>query len=325
MIFEFQVRSRNVGGATSVYGPVWGRLELTVTNSYGAMIQTLKIEPCVPIELQAPNADERRMFGRIPNVAVKLKKKTVTIRFLSRFAVAADIESTAIRLELCNNALSEISDILELLRGRFAPADDFDLDQFLSDCSRALSIPFNSVEEIHELDDQEISVSGPVGWNASELDWDDKRYHRDARKVLNNPRFWSRGDEFSPHGSDTGSDLLDNYLQGSLGNMDINSYAEDVIREWGVHASSWDVTESTQCAQLYRMNRQYYTIRNQITLGVAFAELKTKSTCSATVAEQGLRAITRELFDFVDVLPAFVDERQSMLTFMETVLKQFAK
>lgn len=323
MKIRIMVLSRYVSGATSVYGPVLRRLNLAIRGAYGSMIETVEFEPCLPAAVRAPDEHDAQKFGKIPRVVIKLRKKLATVRFMSQFATAGDVESIAIRPELCNKALGEIGDAMELLRPRFNPSDDFDIDQFITDCRQVLAVPFASVEEIRELDQVEIPVDDTLTWESPEVDWTDKRYHSDARRILDDPRFWSRGDEFSPHGSDTGSDLLDDYLRNRVGQGEGEAYADRIIKEWGVSATHWDVTESVDCRKLYELNRQYYTIRNQVVLGVAFAELKTQATCSCGLAKKALRALQRENFDFVETLPQFVGTRQLMLSLMERVLKAF--
>ena len=43
-------------------------------------------------------------------------------------------------------------------------------------------------------------------WERLGIDWDD--WHPAARKLLNDPFFWDQGSDYSPHGNDTGADLL---------------------------------------------------------------------------------------------------------------------
>lgn len=119
-----------------------------------------------------------------------------------------------------------------------------------------------------------------AAWKRLGVDW--KQFHPKARAILDDPFYWDPADDFSPHGNDTGADLLEGYGTWWKRNPD-----DDPVRFLAVLGQDWGMSLD--------MSAPYDAeIANQAAVALAFAEIKLRGTCRQGAAELALRAIDRQ-------------------------------
>lgn len=134
-------------------------------------------------------------------------------------------------------------------------------------------------------------------WVAVDVDWDD--FHPSARRILNDPWYWSCGDDWAPHGNDAGSDVLHDMMKrrGSAW-----SAVHEALTTLTDHGSTWMNTDSAIARRIAEADPQMYTICEQTLIAVAFAELKLAGSCSDHFHKMALNALLRlsstEMIDF---------------------------
>lgn len=115
-------------------------------------------------------------------------------------------------------------------------------------------------------------------WDLLDIDW--ARYPVVAREVLDDPSDWSLGDDFSPHGNDTGADIF----------ADWSRYRRDrplqaVHRLFGEPYISKPPEPS---------DKDRWWVWVEIHLALAFGHIKMAGTCPADLAGMTLEVLARE-------------------------------
>lgn len=151
--------------------------------------------------------------------------------------------------------------------------DDFDKQSFRNWLrTKELALP-TSEDELRHLSSLQVRFP-PSHWS-DDIDWDE--YHASAKELLPDPLFWDCVDECAPHGSDEGSNALED-LRGWKKERPRTKRSREYYRDF-VAANESFLDESA-----YRM-----TI-----LGMAFAYLKLEGWCPRELYEQCLRVIEDE-------------------------------
>lgn len=96
-------------------------------------------------------------------------------------------------------------------------------------------------------------------WEQLGIDWRD--YHPEARTILDDPFFWDCTNDFSPHGNDTGADLLDDYRKWLKRNPtgDPGTFYRNLLQ-------SWELPPEGLQADLEE--------NDKVAVAIAFAEIK---------------------------------------------------
>jgi uncharacterized protein YfeS len=117
-------------------------------------------------------------------------------------------------------------------------------------------------------------------WERLGIDWRD--FYPDARKILDDPFYWEEANDFSPHGNDTGADLLSDYRRwlGRHPSDDPLDFYHNLIAQWGV---SPDDTDPFIRSAL-----------DEAGVALAFAELKLRANCRPSAATLARQAVQRQ-------------------------------
>jgi hypothetical protein len=101
---------------------------------------------------------------------------------------------------------------------------------------------------------------------------------------LDAPFFWSEIDDDSPHGNDTGSDLLAAFSRWNKRNptASYEGYVDRLMRRWGLTA------EKTR-GQMDALQLEW--IRQEADIALAFAAIKLRGCCEGREASTALNAI----------------------------------
>jgi uncharacterized protein YfeS len=119
-----------------------------------------------------------------------------------------------------------------------------------------------------------------------EIEW--KEYHPHAKAALDAPLFWSEIDDDSPHGNDTGSDLLAAFKRWNKRNS-IASYDDYVDRL----LSRWGLTKEKTSGKLSEDELSW--IRQKAHIALAFAAIKLRGICEGLPAQHAIRALDQRL------------------------------
>src|SRR4051794_19424192 len=71
-------------------------------------------------------------------------------------------------------------------------------------------------------------------WQQLDIDWTE--FHPAARILLDDPFFWDCTDGYSPHGNDTGADLIDEFVKWRKSHTQESpqSFLSQLLDQWGI-------------------------------------------------------------------------------------------
>lgn len=222
----------------------------------------------------------------LPKVVFRRKRGQASIDIASELIDGRDWGMRrGLSLHLFNAGVAETVASLNLLKKRLTAKDDFQLEAFLAHCEQAQSRLPCTGQELATFSEeckkrQTATYAAMSPWERLEIDWTD--YHPDARNVLDDPFFWECGDDFAPHGNDTGSDLLADYRKWFRRNPngDPVMFYRDLIRRWGFSAEPKDEIDQT--------------VMDEAAIALAFAEFKLRADCRPSVAALVRDAVQRQ-------------------------------
>jgi uncharacterized protein YfeS len=222
----------------------------------------------------------------LPKVVFRRKRGKAVIDIASQLLDGKDLEwPTKLSVSLFRGGFEETVAALNLLRPRLTSKDLFSLDALLDHCrGREVDLP-GSDEALaalkSELDRRKAELRERLSpWERLDVDWRD--FHRDARRVLDDPFFWEEGNDFSPHGNDSGADLLSDYrrwLRGHPSDDPLRFY-QNLMAQW---ALSEDATDPLVRSPM-----------DEAAVALAFAELKLRADCRPSVAQLAREAVRRQ-------------------------------
>lgn len=223
----------------------------------------------------------QRYRASLPKVTYRKSKSLLEIEIASELMNGRDWKpSNKLSLSLFERGVEEICQALVLMRKRLKHSDDFDVDAFLNHCETAKK---NTPKSLHALQEilteidarQQAMLDASSPWEILDIDWD--CFHPQARDVLDNPFFWDYCDDFAPHGNDSGADVLEAYQDWIKKRQDHNpiKLLEQLAKQWGYRTFS-------------AMDDD---MRAEVTIGLAFAEIKVKAKCNDELRQLALAAL----------------------------------
>lgn len=273
------------GGHSSLYRI--GHFLLQGVPNLGDAIREITIELYFPDSGPARKSLEdllenhNRIRSTLPKVVYRRARGKVQIQVASELMDGRDWKpSPRMSLPLFQRGVDEVIGALALLRSRLKKADEFDLPAFLAHCESAKRrIPLD--EEVLQVLGAELDAAFKTRrdamspWEKLDIDWED--FHPEARSILDDPFFWTSTDDFSPHGNDTGADLLESYRRWCKRHKDAEpaQFLERLAEEWGyqVFASIDD------------------DVRHEAVIALAFADIKLRGGCDPRARELAMRSI----------------------------------
>lgn len=120
-------------------------------------------------------------------------------------------------------------------------------------------------------------------WTRLEIDW--SVFHPDARQLLPEPFYWTRTDDFAPHGNDEGSDVLAEMLAHAR-TTEFNEGAFESLARQFEHTTQIEIADADAC------HRTRYL---DFIIAVSFGHIKLKGFCPPWLQERTLAAIEREV------------------------------
>lgn len=182
---------------------------------------------------------------------------------------------------------------------RLKRTDDFDRRRFIADLSRLVSESPASDEDLKALSikieqQRKKHLAAMDPWERLDIDWDE--YHPRARVLLNDPFYWSMVDDFSPHGNDTGSDLLADFKKWNKRhrNEPAHAMASALLRSWEISSVERSGTDENMVKELQTTDSIALDITDEAFIAVAFAAIKIRGYCDTETRELAVAAIKRE-------------------------------
>lgn len=222
----------------------------------------------------------------LPKVVFRRSREKASIDVASDLLDGSDVETRyGLSLPLFTAAVRETIVALRLLKTRLAAKDDFSLDSLLTHCERREASLPTTDEALAQLktrlNQRQAAIRAAMSpWEHLDVDWRD--YHPNARQILDNPFFWEGANDFSPHGNDTGADLLSDYRSWHKRNPtgEPLDFYKTLITRWGFALNSSDPTARS--------------VMDEAAVALAFAELKLRGECRPEVSDLARQAIDRQ-------------------------------
>jgi uncharacterized protein YfeS len=289
--FYLMARTYNSYGAHPMLSLISG-LILADTQTFGPAVSELTLTFHFHTSGQPPSSLERLYAEfhahrlKLPKIVFRRSREKVSIDVASNLIDGGDwLRCRDLSRPLLKGFFAETLTALDLLKPHFTAEDDFALDKFLSHCrERERSLP--GTDEALRVLQQQLKVrkaairSAMSPWERLGIDWRD--FHPNARSILDDPFYWEEGNDFSPHGNDTGADLLSDYrlwLRDHGSNNPLDFYRR-LLARWGFSDDSTDPV--------------VHSVLDEAAVALAFAELKIKGGCHPSVADFARKAVHRQ-------------------------------
>jgi hypothetical protein len=117
---------------------------------------------------------------------------------------------------------------------------------------------------------REASLRASTSIDALDINW--AHFHHSARTLLEDPFFWSEIDDDSPHGNDTGSDLLFAFMRWNKRNPNASydGYVDRLLSRWGL-------APERALGQIDELDLA--RIQQDAEIALAFAAIKLRGSC----------------------------------------------
>lgn len=231
---------------------------------------------------------------RLPKAVFTRSREKIQIDIASNLIV---IDPTDWRQRIARRTMSvslfragfgELVSALSILRSKITTKDDFRLDAFLDHCQqRESSLPSTDEGLVmlgKQLDERRAAIRVAMSpWEILDVEWRD--FHPEARNILDDPFFWKGSDDFSPHGNDTGADLLAAYRSWlkQHKNDDPLDFYHRLTSRWGFDLDTTD--------PIFR------SALDEAAVAIAFAELKLRGACRPSAAKLAVQALEHQRQD----------------------------
>jgi uncharacterized protein YfeS len=231
-------------------------------------------------------ADFHANRRKLPKVVFRRSRQKAAVDVASDLVDGKDWEThRAIPASLFRSGFAEAVAALALLKTRLTTKDDFSLDALLDHCrQREASLP-DSDDALstlkQELDERKKTIRDAMSpWDRLGLDWRD--FHSDARRILDDPFYWEQANDFSPHGNDTGADLLSEYRRWlkRYPSADPQQFYQGLMERWDFSGGATDP--------------MIQSAMDEAAVALAFAELKLRGNCRPSAAALAKAAILRQ-------------------------------
>jgi uncharacterized protein YfeS len=130
-------------------------------------------------------------------------------------------------------------------------------------------------------------------WELLEIDWG--KFHRKARKILDDPFFWDCADDFAPHGNDTGADVLEAFRRWHRKNPRTSpiKFLDALMKRWDIEPVDWLETDRKTVLKLDKEDPISMQINNEAAVALAFAVVKMRPKCPQNTIQRASAALDR--------------------------------
>lgn len=299
-----QTRTYNTSGASAIFSFVGDQLMLEL-GEYGGAVNSIEITAYLRSPTRNPIRSLEGLFDqyheylkKLPTATFRRKLNRVEIGFLSQHFNAADSEGWKPSVEKSHIAALEVAEVIPLIKKRIKREDDFDTNRFLKEATVVLNRQLGSLDEweaIREKAKQKrmglFAAKSP--WEQLEIDW--SHFHPQARDILDDPFFWECSSDLSPHGNDTGADLLEDYRRWDKRNGSESplKFLDGLFKGWDIKPIDWSITSESDVQQLDKKQPIPLRVCNEAAVALAFAALKMRASCPADIVDLAMNALKR--------------------------------
>lgn len=239
-------------------------------------------------------------LATLPKVKYSPKRSRAEIRFASRVPAEQVLSASepevvvfqAIVLEFAVQLLSTLSGHKALSRVVPLRALESALSRAQEDlpATRSELEAFATIQQGHAI--AAAALLSP--WDKLGIDW--AQYHPAARKLLDDPFFWDSVDEYAPHGSDTGADLLDAFREwrGRHRGVPAARFLPLMLKRWN-YSSGVALLHGKPMSQWDDDDELMVEVIDEANIAIAFAQMKLEGTCDEDLREAALLSIERQL------------------------------
>lgn len=224
-----------------------------------------------------PPPEPKKNLRRFHRKKAKLEIRWVSPRRTSKSALGFIKESHA--PEAFHLDFDDVVDALTYGTGTLKSSDDFNLPAFLDFLNQQRILDRGSDVDIRTALENAAAIARARyeerdPWDKLDVDWDEM--HPNARAILDDPKDWSQGDDFAPHGNDTGADIL---------------------AEWATYAPLSPEQAAAEIGwgpEFDLANDLCWKDWVEINLGLAFGHIKKSGTCPKSLATSALSVLRQE-------------------------------
>jgi uncharacterized protein YfeS len=260
--------------------------------SFGSGIELIELHPNLRPSHTPKKPDKGlrtylEFLDTLPAYHFLRKKCKLKVEYVSQASKGLDGRNGVYTNEWFTQNYREVKLGLAGLSSRVRAKDDFDITAFLNwvDAKEAqIPATIESFTPLYEsiMDRRRKKFGAMDEWDILGIEWED--YHANARALLNTPYFWDCTNEFSPHGNDTGADIL-----ALFGRWRKRNRVESSESFLGKILSDWEVSPSPADDDDFSINTH-----DDAVIGLAFAHLKIDGACPSWCQAAAIEAIGRQ-------------------------------
>lgn len=242
------------------------------------------------------HAEFHAKLKRLPQIVYSPKKRKLSIDYHSTVCDTKVIGSyDPVDFDLFKRFAQELPTLMQQWAPALSKKKGLDVQALLAWVDQAVAAaPANPVElDRFKVQMQQAAASARASqspWERLGVDWDG--FHPDARSLLDDPFFWDEGDEYSPHGNDTGADVLSELREPGARRHSPEKFLERLFKRWDMHN---DIERALQMPVDALDDEALLALKvhDQAVVGVAFGYLKLRGAMPAGIAEQALQTFQR--------------------------------
>lgn len=262
--------------------------------------------------------NHNELIARLPKVSHSKTRKTVTIDvFSDAFEGNVFQKDRAVSPEKVMSCANMILSALEAASVKLSKIKDYNHLQLVSDCRSKISQIPSSLDGAQKLLDHcnalgAAKTASLSPWEKLDVDW--SAYPTDIRKLLDDTIYWDCTHDFSPHGNDTGADLLAFYQEWLKNNStgDPLTFFSTLLTQWGIPVDTKDPV--------------LMPVLDDAVVALAFAEVKHKKQCNRTIYTNAKAAIANQRKIAIESTGwNHRDLRMNYLSILESKLDQIPK
>ena len=250
--------------------------------------------------LQSMWRDFHDSLASLPKVRYSPKRSRLEIRFASRVPAEQAIGAVEPPLVVFQALVLEIAVVLlSTLSGHKAMRKLVPLRALESALSHAQEdLPATASELRHFATVQQghaIAAAALLSpWEQLGIDW--SQYHPSARLLLDDPFYWDSVDEYAPHGSDTGADLLESFRDWRRRHEAVpaSRFLPLMLKRWN-YASGVAVLLDKPMSAWDDDDELMLEVIDEANIAIAFAQMKIEGRCDEDLREAALLSIERQL------------------------------
>jgi len=303
---DLMTRAFASGGGGTIYYVVAAYLQ-SALGSYGESLSAIEVVVCFRGG-KMKNGSLQRMYDEyhsrflpsLPYLKFARKKRRFYLTYETEVADATLLDRRDfLSADLFRQALTELAQRFKLLDARIKKADKFDVARYHADVTKLAAQAPRTDAELQALKlkldaENEARRAALSEWDQLEVEWED--FHPTARQLLDSPFFWDVCEEYSPHGNDTGSDTLSNFLDWNERNAEsaAHMFAPKLLARWGVPVVDLGTVDTKAVTHLLQDNAHSVAVIDDVLIAIAFAAIKTRGFCDEKTKKLALAAIGRE-------------------------------